>query len=108
MAWPDTPIAALLRCRLPIVQAGMAGGITPPELVAAVCEAEAFGTIGAGTLSPGALRDAIAAIRARTDRPFGVNPGRTCCRFTAQPLRPMASCRSLPISGRPSLSPARP
>lgn len=73
MAWPQTRVAQLLGARLPIVQAGMAGGITPPELVAAVSEAGAFGTVGAGTLSPDKLREVIAGIRARTDRPFGVN-----------------------------------
>lgn len=73
MAWPDTAVARLLGCRLPIVQAGMAGGITPPELVAAVGEAGAFGTIGAGTLGSDSLRAAIRATRALTGRPFGVN-----------------------------------
>ena len=73
MPWPETRVAQLLGARLPIVQAGMAGGITPPELVAAVCEAGAFGTIGAGTLSPDRLRETIAAIRSLTGRPFGVN-----------------------------------
>ena len=73
MTWPQTRVAQLLGARLPIVQAGMAGGITPPALVAAVSAAGAFGTIGAGTLSPDRLREAIVEIRARTDRPFGVN-----------------------------------
>ena len=73
MSWPQTRVAQLLGARLPIVQAGMAGGITPPELVAAVCEAGAFGTIGAGTLSPDRLREVIAGIRSRTGWPFGVN-----------------------------------
>ena len=73
MPWPQTRVAQLLGARLPIVQAGMAGGITPPELVAAVSAAGAFGTVGAGTLSPDRLREVVAGIRARTDRPFGVN-----------------------------------
>ncbi|MSO96511.1 MAG: nitronate monooxygenase [Thermoleophilia bacterium] len=51
----------------------MAGGITPPVLVAAVSAAGGFGTVGAGTLSPDRLREVVAEIRARTDRPFGVN-----------------------------------
>lgn len=73
MTWPQTRVAQLLGARLPIVQAGMAGGITPPELVAAVSEAGAFGTVGAGMLSPDKLREVIAGIRSLTDRPFGVN-----------------------------------
>ena len=36
----------------PIIQAPMAGGGDTPRLVAAVCEAGALGTIGAGYLSP--------------------------------------------------------
>jgi len=35
-----------------IIQAPMAGGGDTPRLVAAVCEAGALGTIGAGYLSP--------------------------------------------------------
>lgn len=73
VTWPQTRVARLLGARLPIVQAGMAGGITPPELVAAVSAAGAFGTIGAGTLSPDQLREAIRATRTCSDRPFGVN-----------------------------------
>jgi nitronate monooxygenase len=57
----------------PIIQAPMAGGATTPELVAAVSNAGGLGFIGAAYLTPQALRDAIAAVRARTDGPFGVN-----------------------------------
>jgi nitronate monooxygenase len=51
----------------------MAGGFTTPELVAAVSNAGALGSLGAAILAPDDLRDAIAAIRRLTDRPFGVN-----------------------------------
>jgi nitronate monooxygenase len=57
----------------PIIQAPMAGGATTPELVAAVSNAGGLGFIGAAYLTPPALRDAIAAVRGRTDKPFGVN-----------------------------------
>ena len=57
----------------PIIQAPMAGGATTPELVAAVSNEGGLGSIGAAYLTPPALRDAIAAVRARTDKPFGVN-----------------------------------
>jgi len=57
----------------PIIQAPMAGGATTPDLVAAVSNAGGLGFLGAAYLTPQALRDAIAAVRARTDRPFGVN-----------------------------------
>jgi nitronate monooxygenase len=57
----------------PIVQAPMAGGPATPELVAAVSNAGALGFVAAGYLTPDALRDQIEAVRAETDRPFGVN-----------------------------------
>ncbi|MGP4080748.1 NAD(P)H-dependent flavin oxidoreductase [Pseudalkalibacillus sp. R45] len=68
-----TEICSLFEIEFPIVQAGMAGGITTPELVAAVSEAGGLGTLGAGYLTPEATRNAIKEIRARTDRPFAVN-----------------------------------
>lgn len=51
----------------------MAGGVTTPELVAAVSNAGGLGSIGAGYLGPDALRTAIGKTRALTDRPFAVN-----------------------------------
>lgn len=63
----------LLGIEVPVVQAPMAGGPTTPELVGAVCAAGALGSLGAAYLAPPALRDEIAAIRARTDRPFAIN-----------------------------------
>lgn len=58
---------------LPLIQAPMAGGITTPTLVAEVCNAGAMGALAAALLSPARIREAIAAIRARTGRPFLVN-----------------------------------
>ena len=68
----DTRICRLLGTRYPIVQAPMAG-FTTPELVAAVSNAGALGSLGGATLGPDELRDAIAAVRRLTDRPFAVN-----------------------------------
>lgn len=58
---------------IPIIQAGMAGGITTPELVAAVSCAGALGTIGAGYMSGAKLRNEIQMVKQLTDRPFAVN-----------------------------------
>jgi nitronate monooxygenase len=58
---------------LPIVGAPMAGGPTTPALVAAVSEAGGLGFLGAGYKTVAALREDIAATRALTDRPIGVN-----------------------------------
>lgn len=56
---------------LPVVQAGMGGGLSRHELAAAVSEAGGLGTIavsGAAT-----IRRELAAARALTERPFAVN-----------------------------------
>src|SRR3954470_23756407 len=71
---------------LPVVQAGMGGGIARHELAAAVSEAGGLGTIGpaarlagAGALAvsapaePAALARELAAARALTGRPLAVN-----------------------------------
>jgi nitronate monooxygenase len=68
-----TRVTERLGIRYPIVQAGMAGGTTTPELVAAVSDAGGLGTLGAGYMSGDRIREAIRAVRERTDRPFAVN-----------------------------------
>ncbi|MFD1448354.1 NAD(P)H-dependent flavin oxidoreductase [Oceanobacillus profundus] len=62
-----------LKITIPIIQAGMAGGITTPELVAAVSNAGALGTIGAGYMSTHTLKDTIHRVKQLTDKPFAVN-----------------------------------
>ncbi|MFT3663096.1 MAG: nitronate monooxygenase [Gordonia sp. (in: high G+C Gram-positive bacteria)] len=57
----------------PIVGAPMAGGPSTPALTAAISAAGGFGMLAGAYLSPTALRDEIAAVRARTAAPFGVN-----------------------------------
>jgi nitronate monooxygenase len=56
---------------LPIVQAGMGGGLAAHELAAAVSEAGGLGTIG--ILGPDQMRAEITAARRLTDRPIAVN-----------------------------------
>ena len=56
---------------LPIVQAGMGGGLAGHRLAAAVSEAGGLGTIG--ILGPRELRLEIAAFRALTSKPLAVN-----------------------------------
>ena len=51
----------------------MAGGFTTPELVAAVSNAGALGSLAGAFLSPAEISDSVAAIRRLTDRPFAVN-----------------------------------
>ncbi|MEZ5102374.1 MAG: nitronate monooxygenase [Thermoleophilia bacterium] len=62
-----------LGVRVPLVQAPMAGGPTTVDLVAAVAEAGALGSLAAALLPPERIVEDAAAIRARTDRPFAIN-----------------------------------
>ncbi len=66
-------ISAVFGTTVPVVQAPMAGGITTPALVAAACEAGALGSLGAAVSSPERIRADVAAVRALTARPFGIN-----------------------------------
>jgi len=66
-------------CELPIVLAPLAGGPATPELTAAVSNAGGLGFVAGGYLTAGQLADTIAATRALTQKPYGVNlfaPGR--------------------------------
>ncbi len=67
-----TRVTDLLGCDVPIVQAGM-GGPARSELCAAVSGAGAYGCRGMVREAGELIRDEIAAVRERTDRPFGVN-----------------------------------
>ncbi len=70
-----TSTAALLerlRIDLPIIQGPMTGSDTP-RLAAAVSAAGGLGMLGCGMRSPAAMAEAAAAVRAATDRPFGMN-----------------------------------
>jgi nitronate monooxygenase len=60
-----------LGIELPLVQAGMGGGLAGPELAAAVSDAGGLGTIGMLGLRP--LEAEIAAARRATGRPVAVN-----------------------------------
>jgi NAD(P)H-dependent flavin oxidoreductase YrpB (nitropropane dioxygenase family) len=67
-----TPLCDLLGCRVPILQTGM-GWVATPELVAAACNAGAFGFLAAATIKPEEVSDEIEKVQALTDNPFGVN-----------------------------------
>lgn len=70
-----TPLCDLLEIEYPIVLAGMGswGMGTPPELVAAVSNAGGLGVLGCSNLPPAEIERRIAAVRAATDKPFGVD-----------------------------------
>jgi nitronate monooxygenase len=61
------------RLESPIVLAPMAGGPSTPALAAAVAAAGGFGFLAGGYRTTDTLGDDIAALRALSRRPFGVN-----------------------------------
>ena len=70
--WPRTDFLELLGITHPIVQAPMSG-LTPPTLVAAVCNAGALGSIGCALLPPTMVREQVITLRQATNRPFNLN-----------------------------------
>ena len=58
---------------VPIVLAPLAGGPATVELAVAVCEAGGLGFLAAGYKAAEDVREQIAELRARPERPFGVN-----------------------------------
>lgn len=75
-------LTQLLHIAYPLIQAGMAGGVTTPELVAAVSNAGGLGTIGGGYMAPEQLRGIIRAVKNQTQEPFAVNL------FIPEPISP--------------------
>ncbi|MGD0592810.1 MAG: nitronate monooxygenase [Acidimicrobiales bacterium] len=67
-----TPICDLFGVEAPIVQTGM-GWVAGPRLVSATAAAGALGILASATMTLFELRSAIAEVKSRTDRPFGVN-----------------------------------
>jgi nitronate monooxygenase len=57
----------------PVWMAPMAGEAASAALVAAVSAGGGFGQLGAAYLTPARITEVAAEIRARTDRPFGIN-----------------------------------
>jgi nitronate monooxygenase len=71
--WPTTVLSQTIGIQFPIIQAPMAGGITTPELVAAVSNAGGLGSLAAGYMSPKDIQESIRKIRALTTKPFAIN-----------------------------------
>ena len=68
----DTAFCRLVGVPLPIVQAPI-GGLATPDLAAAASEAGALGMLAMTWSEPEEIDAHLAAMRDRTDRPFGVN-----------------------------------
>jgi len=67
-----TDLCDLLGIEHPILQSGM-GSVAGSDLVAEVSRAGGLGILGGVNIPPEELRKRIRAVRARTDRPFGLN-----------------------------------
>ncbi len=67
-----TVMVERLGCRYPVIQTAM-GWVAEPQLVAASCEAGAFGFLGAAVMMPEEAAQKIGTVRRLTTRPFGVN-----------------------------------
>jgi nitronate monooxygenase len=68
-----TSFSEKLGLRVPLIAAPMAGGPTTPELVAACSAAGALGSFGFAYVQPEEMKKQAASVRAKTDRPFGIN-----------------------------------
>ncbi len=67
-----TVLCDRLGCRYPVVQTAM-GWVADAKLTAATCNAGGFGFLAGATIEPGKVDATIRDVKARTDRPFGVN-----------------------------------
>ncbi len=67
-----TPLCGLFGIELPIVQTGM-GWVAGARLAAATSEAGGLGVLAAATMSLEMLESQIQEVKARTQKPFGVN-----------------------------------
>ena len=67
-----TRICDLFGIDVPIVQTGM-GWVAGPRLVSATAEAGGLGILASATMDFRQLQNALAEVRTRTQRPFGVN-----------------------------------
>lgn len=67
-----TALTELVGIEHPIVQTGM-GWVAGPRLVSATAAAGGLGILASATMTLDELEVAIAEVKARTDRPFGVN-----------------------------------
>ncbi|MFJ6119611.1 nitronate monooxygenase [Streptomyces sp. NPDC092129] len=79
--------------RHPIVQAPMAGGVSVPQLAAAVTDAGGLGFLAAGYKTADGMYQEIKQLRGLTNGPFGVNV------FMPQPEYPGASTGSTGAAG---------
>src|SRR6202022_5142680 len=71
-SWNQNRLTAKLGIEYPIIQ-GPLGGLPSQRLTAAVSNFGGLGSFGAHGLTPEAIKDVIAQIRALTSKPFAMN-----------------------------------
>ena len=62
----------MLGSRYPVIQ-GPIGHMNSPKLIAAICEAGAFGMLALGFSDPERTKQLLNEVRELTDKPFGAN-----------------------------------
>jgi nitronate monooxygenase len=70
--WPNRGLLDRLKLTHPIIQAPM-GGAVSADMVMAVCGAGGLGSFPGTPLTPARLREDVAKIRTRTDKPINLN-----------------------------------
>src|SRR2546428_322989 len=70
--WNENRLTAKLGIDYPVIQ-GPLGGLSSQKLTAAVSNFGGLGSFAAHSLTPGAIKDVIAEIRALTSKPFAMN-----------------------------------
>ena len=93
-----TRLTDVLEIEHPVMLAGM-GGVSYSELVAAVSSAGGFGCIGASAMSDEVLDAEMADVRARTDKPYGVDLLTAAGDQTAKVERIIAAGASVYVAG---------
>jgi nitronate monooxygenase len=71
-SWRRNRLTSALGIEYPVIQ-GPLGGLSSQKLTAAVSNFGGLGSLGAHSLAPNAINDAIAQIRALTSKPFAIN-----------------------------------
>jgi len=59
-------------CRYPVIQ-GPIAALNSPKMIAAICEAGAFGMLALGFSNPDEAKRLVGEVRALTAKPFGAN-----------------------------------
>jgi nitronate monooxygenase len=87
--WNKTSVTEQLNIRYPIIQGPFGGGLSTPQLTAAISNAGGLGSFGAHHLTPEQISQVAADIRKLTAKPFALNlwiplPGETDISISAE------------------------